>query len=206
MLQQQVPVFSGNKFQSVVNLLDPENQKKVEFQNFVQNLFDSIAEVDDALMEKYLGGENLTQQEIVTALQKGIVTGTIIPVCCGSGLNQIGVEQLLDFIVNYLPDTSHLPPLKAKNQNNEEIEIQRNNSSPLSGVVFKTFNDPFMGRISYLKVRSGVLVSNSNFYNASQGSKERIGQLFKLKGKKQELVAEAFAGEIVAVAKLTGFK
>ncbi|MCM8805784.1 MAG: elongation factor G [Candidatus Omnitrophica bacterium] len=201
-----VPVFSGNKFQSVVNLLDPENQKKVEFQNFVQNLFDSIAEVDDALMEKYLGGENLTQQEIVTALQKGIVTGTIIPVCCGSGLNQIGVEQLLDFIVNYLPDTSHLPPLKAKNQNNEEIEIQRNNSSPLSGVVFKTFNDPFMGRISYLKVRSGVLGSNSNFYNASQGSKERIGQLFKLKGKKQELVAEAFAGEIVAVAKLTGFK
>ncbi len=200
------PVFSGSKLQCLVNLLEPENQVKVEVQGFVQNLFDSIAEMDDTLMEKYLGGDNLTHEEIVSFLSRGVVNGTIIPVFCGSGINQAGVEELLDFIVNYLPPSSEMPPLKAKNQNGEEIEVSRSDSSKLSGIVFKTYSDPFMGRISYLRVRSGTLVSNSNFYNSSQNSKERIGQLFKLRGKKQELVAEAFSGEIVAVAKLTGFK
>ncbi|HOK80687.1 MAG TPA: elongation factor G [bacterium] len=200
------PVFSGNKIQSVVNLLDPSNQEKQEFQGFVQNLLDSVAEIDDALMERYLSGEKLTKEEITYSIKKGVMEGSIIPVCCGSGLNQIGVEQLLDFIVGYLPSSSELPPLKAKNQKGEEIEIKRGEDEPLSGIVFKTYNDPFMGRISYLKVRSGTLVSNTNFYNATSGSKERVGQLFKLRGKKQELVAEAFSGEIVAVAKLTGFK
>lgn len=200
------PLFSDKKLQSVVNLLEPSNQKNPEFQGFVQNLLDSIAEIDDSLMEKYLNGENLTSEEITSTLQKGVLNGSIIPVCCGSGINQTGIEQLLDFIVNYFPPSSQMPPIKAKNQSGEEIEIQRADTSPVSGIVFKTYNDPFMGRISYLKVRSGRLVSNSNFYNASQGSKERLGQLFRLKGKKQEMVAEAFSGEIVAVAKLTGFK
>jgi len=201
-----VPVFSGNKLQGIANLLDPENQKKPELQNFIQNLFDTIAEIDDNLMEKYLGGEELTQEEIVSSLSKGMINGTIIPAFCGSGINQVGIKELLDFIVHYLPASSEMPPLKAKNQNNEEIEVSRSDSSKLSGIVFKTYNDPFMGRISYLRVRSGVLVSNSSFYNSSQNSKERVGQLFKLKGKKQELIAEAFSGEIVAVAKLSGFK
>ena len=200
------PVFAGNKIQSVVNLLDPSNQEKQEFQNLVQNLLDSIAEIDDTLMEKYLGGEQLTKEEITSSIKKGIVEGSIVPVCCGSGLNQIGVDHLLDFIVSYLPPVSELSSLKAKNQKGEEVEVKRGESEPLSGIVFKTYNDPFMGRISYLKVRSGTLVSNTSFYNATQGSKERVGQLFKLRGKKQELIAEAFSGEIVAVAKLTGFK
>lgn len=200
------PVFSGNKVQSVVNLLDPENQKKVEFEGFVQNLLDTIAEVDDNLMEKYLNGESLTPDEITLSLRKGIINGMIVPVCCGSGLSRIGIEQFLDFIVRYLPSCSEMPPLKARNDKGEDIEVSRSDSAILSGIVFKTYNDPFMGRISYLKVRSGTLVSNTGIYNASQGSKERLGQLFRLRGKKQELVAEAVTGEIVAVAKLTGFK
>ncbi|MCM8763912.1 MAG: elongation factor G [Candidatus Omnitrophica bacterium] len=199
-----MPLFSGSRIQSVVNLLDPSNQKAPEFQSFVQHLLDSIAEMDDILMEKYLNGDELTSKEIASSLRKGITNGSIIPVCCGSGLSQIGIEQLLDFIIDYLPPCSEMPPLKGRNQKGEEIEIKR--SDPVSGIVFKTYNDPFMGRISYLKVRSGTLVSNTNFYNASQGAKERLGQLFKLRGKKQELVVEAISGEIVAVAKLTGFK
>ncbi len=199
------PLFSDNKLQSVVNLLDSSNQKKPEFQIFVQNLLDSIAEIDDKLMEKYLNGEELTSEEIISSLRKGIMNGSIIPVCCGSGLNQMGIDHLLDFIINYLPG-SEMSEIKAKNQKGEDINVQRTTSASVSGIVFKTYNDPFMGRISYLKIRSGTLVSNTNFYNASQGSKERVGQFFKLKGKKQELVAEAVSGEIVAVAKLTGFK
>ncbi|HPP66908.1 MAG TPA: elongation factor G, partial [bacterium] len=177
-----------------------------ELQDLVQNLFDSIAETDDNLMEKYLGGEELTQEEISCSIRAGIINETLIPVFLGSGISQIGIEELLNFIVNYMPASSEMPPLKAKNQNGEEIEVPRAETSKLSGVVFKTYNDPFMGRISYLKVRSGTLVSNSNFYNSTQNSKERIGQLFRLKGKKQELVPQALSGEIVAVAKLTGFK
>ncbi|MCM8821972.1 MAG: elongation factor G [Candidatus Omnitrophica bacterium] len=200
------PLFSGNKVQSVANLLDPSNQKAPEFQNFVQNLMDSIAEMDDALMEKYLNGEELTSEEISSSFSRAIMNGSIIPVCCGSGLSQIGIEQLLDFIISYLKPCSEMPSLKGKNQKGEEIEVNRSDTAQVSGIVFKTYNDPFMGRISYLKVRSGTLVSNTNFFNASQGSKERVGQLFKLRGKKQDLVAEAFSGEIVAVTKLTGFK
>lgn len=200
------PVLSGNKIQSVSNLLDPVNQKKPEFEVFVQNLLDSIAEIDDRLMEKYLGGEPLTVEEITSSLRKGIINGMIIPVCCGSGLARVGIEQLLDFITHYLPSSVEMSPLKARNDKGEEIQIQRAENTNLSGIVFKTYTDPFMGRISYLKVRSGTLVSNTSFYNATQGSKERVGQLFRLRGKKQELVAEAVSGEIVAVAKLTGFK
>ncbi|MCX7705407.1 MAG: elongation factor G [bacterium] len=200
------PILSGNRIQSVVNLLDPANQKKPEFEGLVQNLLDSIAEVDDVVMEKYLSGESLTSEEIASSLRKGILSGTVIPICCGSGLGRIGIEQLLDFITNYLPSSSEMPSLKAKNDRGEDIEVQRGENANLSGIVFKTYNDPFMGRISYLRVRSGRLVSNTGFYNASQSSKERIGQLFRLRGKKQELVAEAVSGEIVAVAKLTSFK
>ncbi|MCM8816506.1 MAG: elongation factor G, partial [Candidatus Omnitrophica bacterium] len=201
-----VPVMAGNKLESVANLLEPENQKKPEFGSFVQNLFDSIAELDDKLMEKYLGGEHLTAEEIAFSLRNGIINGAIIPICCGSGLARIGIEQLLDFITRYLPPSAEMPPLNAKNDKGENIQVHRAENATLSGMVFKTYNDPFMGRISYLKVRSGRLLSNTNFYNSSQGSKERVGQLFRLRGKKQELVAEAISGEIVAVAKLTGFK
>ncbi len=200
------PFYSDGKIKGIVNLLDPANQKNPEFQSFVQNLLDSVAELDDNLMEKYLGGEQMSSEEISEALRKGVVNCSIIPVCCGSGINLIGIEELLNFITTYIPAIDELPPLRAKNSKGEEVEVKRTQDAPLSGIVFKTYNDQFMGRISYLKIRSGKLVSNTTFYNSTQGSKERLGQLFRLKGKKQELVAEAVSGEIVAVAKLAGFK
>ncbi|RKY31800.1 MAG: elongation factor G, partial [Candidatus Omnitrophota bacterium] len=117
--------------------------------------------------------------------------------------NQIGIEELLDFIINFMPSSDELPPLKGKNSNGEEIERERKADGPLSGIVFKTIFDPFIGRVSYLRIFSGKLLSNSVLFNSTKNKKERIGQLLKLIGKKQEPVSEAIAGEFVAIPKIS---
>ncbi|HPP13029.1 MAG TPA: elongation factor G, partial [bacterium] len=134
--------------------------------------------------------------------KKGILEGKVMPVLCGSALNSIGVEELLDFISRYLPGSEELPPVAGQAPGGEPLVRERSSEQPLSGVIFKTISDPFVGRLSYLKVRSGKLVANNALFNSSRNVKERLGNLLRLQGKKQETVTEALPGEVVAVAKL----
>ncbi len=173
-----------------------------EVSEFIQKTMDSIAELDDTIMEKYLEGEELKGDEISKCLKEGILKGDIIPVLCGSALNQKGIKQLLEFIENYIPSTDELPPVKGTTPDGKEIEIERKVDAPLSGKVIKTTFDPFAGRLSYIRVFSGELKSNSQVFNSTKKTKERIGQLYRMMGKKQEPVDKALPGEIVTVAKL----
>ncbi len=198
------PVIKDKKCEKIINVIN-DNQSSSEVSEYKQNFFDSIVELDDSLMEKYLGGGVIAPEEILKTLKTGIVNGKVIPVFSGAGINQTGVEQLLDFIVEFCLDTSCLMPIKCKTPEGKEALVERKKQEHLSGIVFKTYFDPLMGRISYLRVISGTLSANSNFYNATKGIKERIGQIFHMKGKKQDIVAEASAGEIVGVTKLNGF-
>ena len=193
-----LPVFENGKLNCVKGIFDYNEENE-----FLQSSIDNIMELDDSLMEKYLEGEKISMKEISQYLKKGIMENKILPVLCGSAINQIGIEELLDFIINFMPSSDELPPLKGKNSNGEEIERERKADGPLSGIVFKTIFDPFIGRVSYLRIFSGKLLSNSVLFNSTKNKKERIGQLLKLTGKKQEPVSEAIAGEFVAIPKIS---
>jgi len=166
-------------------------------------MVETVAEAYDALTEKYLETGELTEEEIVDGLRVGTMRNTFTAVLCGSATLNIGVAHLLDAICAYLP--SPLDRTKAVGTNpksGEVIERASDEAEPFSALVFKTTSDPYTGKITILRVYSGVLNSDSTIYNSTKGVEERIGQLYELEGKKQHPIKQAVAGDIVAVAKL----
>ncbi|MGH2812225.1 MAG: elongation factor G, partial [Actinomycetota bacterium] len=167
-------------------------------------IIESVAESDDALLEKYLEGETLESKEIVTGLAKGLATGNVFPVLAGSATKLVGIDRLADFLVEAAPSpTDRGPAIGKKPGSEEEIERPPSVEEPASAFVFKTVSDPYVGRISLFKVVSGKVRADSNLLNVSRGSEERLHQLFTLRGKNQENVPEVPAGDLGAVAKLT---
>ena len=166
-------------------------------------MVETVAEAYDALTEKYLEVGELTEEEIVDGLRVGTMRNTFTAVLCGSATANIGVPHLLDAICAYLP--SPLDRTKAMGtdpKTGEITEREASESEPFSALVFKTTSDPYTGKITVMRVYSGVLNSDSTVLNSSKGAEERIGQLYALEGKKQHPVKQAVAGDIVAVAKL----
>jgi elongation factor G len=161
-----------------------------------EKLMESVAEVDDKLIEKYLGGEQISDEELTKTLRLGIAAGKIVPILAASGLQNIGANRLLDTIFSYMP----LP--KEQKVSTTSGEIDPSESAGLAALVFKTTADPYVGKLTYLRVFNGVITSNSQVYNSTQGSPERIGQLYQMRGKTQEPVTEIRAGDIGAVSKL----
>ncbi len=168
-----------------------------------EEMIENIVEADDALMEKYLEGEELSPAEIEKALVKGIRSNAIVPVICGSALHNIGVSQLMDLIVQGLPSPLERGSVKGVKPGTEEpVEIPTSVDAPFSGLVFKTVADPFAGKLSVLRVFSGTLKADSTLYNANKDVSEKFGQLLVMRGKKQEPIDVAVPGDIVAIAKL----
>lgn len=163
---------------------------------------ESIVECDDAILEKYLEGQDLTEQDIVSALKKGVISNQIVPVLCGSATKNAGVAQLLDFIGEYFPSPLDKGAVKVINTNGEEETRNPSSSDPLSALVFKTVADPYAGQLTIIRVFSGEINSDSTIYNSTKKIKERVGQMLHLVGKKQDPAAKAIAGDIIAVAKL----
>lgn len=165
-----------------------------------QALIEAAAETDDELLTKYLEGEELSEGEIRSGLLQGIAQGKVCPVLCGSAGKNIGVSQLLDAVINYIPSpetrivTGVHPSTKAS--------VERKASDPFSALVFKTNADPFVGRLSFIRVFSGSLKPDGTLYNSSRDKSERIGSIFTLRGKTQDSISVAHAGDIVVVAKL----
>ncbi|HHU30023.1 MAG TPA: elongation factor G [Firmicutes bacterium] len=166
-----------------------------------EKLIEAVAESDDDLLLKYLEGEPLTDEEINNGLRSGILVGKIIPVMCGAATLNYGTQPLLDAIVNNLPSPAAAGSIKAtKGDGGGETEIKADD--PVSAFVFKTFADPFVGKISYFKVYSGTLSGDSQLHNANKGKDERLGQIFTMLGKNQINLDKVPAGDIAAVAKL----
>ncbi len=182
----------------------PDELKNTAGEKRVQ-LMERVAEMDDALLEKYLSGQELSLEELKKGIRAGVLQNKIFPILYGSALRQIGIPQLLDAMVDYLPSPLDEGEAEGKNPVTKETEKRRPDpNGPLSAYVFKTMIDPFAGKLSILRVYSGKIATDMAPYNPNKNEKEKIGQLFRLEGKKQELVHEAFAGEIVAAAKLKG--
>ncbi|RJP77850.1 MAG: elongation factor G [Desulfobacteraceae bacterium] len=163
-------------------------------------LIENIAEADDALVEKYLEGESLTDEEIRTALKKGIRERIFVPVLCGSAIRNIGVDLLCDFIIGCLPSPLDREAWPALDASGNQIMVKPDD--PFSAFVFKTIADPYAGRLSIFRVVSGTLGSDGNFFNVNKDAKERFNQLLDISGKEQKPATGAVPGSIVAVAKL----
>ena len=162
-----------------------------------------ISESNDALLEKYLEGKEISQDELKKALKEAVAQGKIYPVFGGSALTDKGVKEILDAVIEYLPSVTEGPKVKAKDiKSEEEKEIELSESTPLSGLVFKTIADPFVGQLSLIRLFSGKLAANTSFYNVTRDAKERISQIYCLQGKEQRPVPEASCGDIIAIAKL----
>ncbi len=178
---------------------DMRDQVEAERETLIEN----VAEVDDALIEKYLEGETLTDNEIKETLKQGVLERQFVPVLCGSATANIGVDLLMDFILSCLPSPLERPAFAGQNPaDDSEVQIPADPEGPFSALVFKTVADPYAGRLSIFRVISGKLCGDGNFYNSTKEAKERFNQLLTITGKKQKPANEAGPGSIVAVAKL----
>ena len=166
-------------------------------------LMEAVAEVDDELIEKYLESGELTEEEFSKGLKEGIQTGQLIPVLCGSALQNIGVDLLMQAAIKYLPSPENRPPVPAKNvDDGSEVFRSSSDGESTSALVFKTIADPYAGKLTLFRTFSGTIKGDSSVYNSSQETSERVGQLYMLQGKKQVPVSEVPAGDIGTVAKL----
>ena len=178
----------------------PEDMKE-KAEEYRQALIEAVAESDDDLMMKYLEGEELTEEEIMTGIRKQTIACKMTPVCCGSSYKNKGVQPLLDAIVAFMPAPTDIPHIKGVNPETGEEEI-RDANAPMAALVFKTTSDPFVGRLSFFRVFSGAIKSDSMVYNASREKEERFGTVFTMRGKTQIPMKLVVAGDIGVTTKL----
>ncbi len=218
------PVIKEHKVVSFVNLIemkaytydkngnaqetempDAEVSEKLEYRmdGLVAAFSEAVAETDEELMEKFFEGEAFTQKELVHGIHKGMNEGIITPVVCCSAASTAGVDMLLKEIELLLPAPCDNRPVTAETADGDLVEAAYNESEPLAAFVFKTVADPFVGKMSYIKVVSGKLRANSECVNATTGATEKIGKLYTLLGKKQIEITEASAGDIAVAVKIS---
>ncbi len=167
-----------------------------------EKLVEAVAEADDELITKYLEGEELSEDEVRRALRTAIIQCVAAPVMVGSAARNVGIAAVLDEIVANFPSPFDVPSPKAQRPDGSEEELKDDPAGPLAALVFKTTADPFVGKLTYFRVYSGTVHSNSEVWNANRNHAERVGQLFHVRGKTQEPVAQVIAGDIAAVTKL----
>ncbi|MBU9945132.1 MAG: elongation factor G [Dermatophilaceae bacterium] len=177
-----------------------------------EQLIEKVSEVDDALLEKYVGGEPISEPEIKAALRKRVISSVrhekapFVPVLCGSAFKNKGVQPLLDAVVDYLPSPEDIPPVEGLDprKEGEHAQVQRpaSDKAPFAALAFKIMTDPFVGQLAFIRVYSGVMTSGSMVLNATKGKTERVGRLLKMHANKREEIKEVYAGDIVAAVGL----
>jgi len=219
----QLPIGQDTTFKGIVDLVemnsvvyaddDPLGKNMVvgpipedmmeDAKKYRQQLIESIAETDDELMEKFFNGEEFTIEEIKRGIRKATVSLKMTPVTCGSSFKNKGVQKLLDAIVDYMPSPLDIEAIKGtKLDGKTEEDRKADDKEPLSGLAFKVASDPFVGKITFFRIYSGVLKSGSYVLNSTKGNKERIGRLLRMHANHREDVEEAYAGDIVAIVGL----
>ncbi len=216
-LPLQLPIGSQSDFQGIIDLVTMKayigsSLEETELPATLlekagaarEKLVEAAVEIDDGLITKYLEGEAISNEEIFEAIKESTIAGKLVPVLVGSAMRGIGIQSLLDAICSYLPSPEEKGAVAATNSTtgNKE-ELKPDAESPFSSLVFKTSADPYIGKLSYFRVYSGVISSNSQVWNANKSGMERIGQLFTLLGKNQHSVSQLTAGDMAAVARLS---
>lgn len=217
----QIPLGAEDKFVGVIDLIEmkaivwdeetlgarfheePIPQDMLSMANeWREKMIECISEVDDIIMEKFLEGEDITVEELKSAIRKGTLAFKIVPVLCGSAFKNKGVQPLLDAVVDFLPSPLDIPPVKGKTPDGVEVERKVSDDEPFAALAFKIMTDPYVGQLTYFRVYSGRMESGSYVYNSSKGKKERIGRLLKMHANKREDIKEVLAGDIAAAVGL----
>ncbi len=214
----QIPIGAGESLRGVIDLIEMKafigTGREVECQEIPQDLLpeaqryrellvESAAEGDDELIEKFLGGETLTHDEVVRGLHEGIDAGKVVPVLCGSALKDVGMTDLLDIILHEFPNPTEVGKVHGVHPVNGGEESRHcAESDPVAAIVFKTIADPFLGTLSYFRVMSGTIKPGLNLLNATSMKEERLGQIYHPRGKNQEPAQQLLAGDIGVTAKL----
>ena len=215
------PIGSENEFDGIVDLVtmkayhydgaQEENPTEIEIpaelKSIVEekrnDLVETVVEFDDALMEKYLEGHEITVEEIKYAIRKGVLNVEFFPVMCGTALGNKGTKLLLDAVVDYLPAPTDIESIKGVDLDGNEVVRHPSDSEPFSALAFKVMTDPFVGRLTFFRVYSGHITSGSYVMNATKGKKERLGRILQMHANNRTEISEVFTGDIAAAV---GFK
>ena len=216
----ELPIGAESEFCGVVNLVTmkaykfdgtaEENAEEIEIpadmvekaNEYRTKLIESVVEFDDALMEKYLEGEELTEPELKSAIRKATLSVEFFPVLCSDALSNQGIKPLLDAIVDYLPSPLDVDAIACVDKNGNDVFRKPSDSEPFTALAFKIMTDPFVGRLSFFRVYSGVLKSGSYVMNSTKGEKERIGRILQMHANQRKEITEVYAGEIAAAVGL----
>ncbi|AKA71408.1 elongation factor G [Clostridium scatologenes] len=217
----QLPIGSEDQFKGIIDLVNNEaiiyeddlgkvmdeveipEEYKAKAEEYRTALMEAVAEQDEDLMMKYLDGEQLTIDEIKKGIRKGVIANAIVPVTCGSSYKNKGVQPMIDAVVDYMPSPLDIPAIKGTNpETGEDMERPADDNAPMSALAFKIATDPFVGRLAFTRVYSGIMKSGSYVYNSTKGKKERIGRLVKMHANHREEVEELRSGDLGAVVGL----
>jgi elongation factor G len=217
----QLPIGAEETFKGIIDLVEmkayiyyddlgkdirvediPEDMAE-EAQSYHDALIEHVAETDDALMEKYFAGEELTIEEIKTAIRKATIDNTMVPVTCGTSYKNKGVQKLLDAIVDYMPSPLDVPAIKGVNPDtDEEVTKHSSDDEPFAALAFKIATDPFVGKLCFFRVYSGTVNAGSTVLNATKDNKERLGRILQMHANHREDIETVYAGDIAAAVGL----
>lgn len=217
----QIPLGREDKFRGVIDLIRmkaiayDESTLGAKFHEediphdlydkaleYRSHLVEALAELDDSLMEKYIGDANIKEQDIIGSLRKATIGHKCVPVLCGSAFKNKGIQLLLDAVVDFLPSPIDIPPIIGINPKGELEQREVDDHAPFTALAFKIMTDPYVGHLVFLRVYSGYLKSGSSVFNATKGVKEKVGRLMKMHANKREEIKEAYTGDIVATVGL----
>ena len=206
LLERKAYKFEGDKGQNIVEIPIPESMN-AQVEEYRAKLIEKVSEANDELMGKYLNNQELTIPEIKAGIRQMVIAGTIYPVLCGSALSNIGVQFMLDGVVDYLPAPTDVPEVKGTNPDTDEPMTRKPaDNEPFCALAFKVATDPFVGKLIFFRVYSGTITAGSYVYNSSKGTKERLGRIVRMHANNREDVTEVYAGEIAAAIGLKEVK
>ncbi|HHV32082.1 MAG TPA: elongation factor G [Clostridiales bacterium] len=217
----QLPIGAEDTFKGIIDLIDmkadvyydemgkemhvediPEDMKELA-EKYHTELIENVAEQDDALMEKYLSGEEITKEEIIATIRKATIDNKMVPVTCGTSYRNKGVQKLLDAIVAFMPAPTDIPAIRGTNpETGEERDCHSSDDEPFAALAFKIATDPFVGKLCFFRVYSGTLDAGSTVYNSTKDTNERIGRILQMHANHRQDIEKVYAGDIAAAVGL----
>ncbi|TYZ23050.1 elongation factor G [Selenomonas ruminis] len=217
----QLPIGAEDTFEGIIDLVKMEaivyeddlgkvadeiaipDEMKDQADEYREKLLEALSELDDEFMEKYLGGEEISEEEIKKVIRKGTLSGELVPVTCGTSYRNKGVQPLLDAIVDYMPAPTDIPPIAGVNPDTgAEDHRPSSDSEPFSALAFKIMTDPYVGKLAFFRVYSGVLDAGSYVFNSTKGKKERIGRILQMHANNRKEIDKVYSGDIAAAVGL----